>query len=35
MKYTNIKRIVKLFKNCSAELGDPNKLLFVEKLASP
>ena len=27
--------IVRLFKNCSAELGDPNILLFVEKLASP
>jgi hypothetical protein len=26
---------VKLFKICSAELGDPNKLLFVEKLPSP
>ena len=26
---------VKLFKNLSAELGDPNKLLFVAKLANP
>ena len=33
--YTIIKLIVKLFKNRSAELGDPNKLLFVAKLASP
>jgi hypothetical protein len=34
-KYKNIKTIVKLFKICSAELGDPNRLLFVEKLPSP
>ena len=27
--------MVRLFKNCSAELGEPNKSLFVEKLASP
>ena len=27
--------IVKLFNVCSAELGEPNKLLFVAKLASP
>ena len=27
--------MVKLFKNFSAELGDPSKLLFVVKLASP
>ncbi len=27
--------MVKLFNVRSAELGDPNKLLFVAKLASP
>ena len=34
-KYVIIKSIVKLFKNRSAELGDPNTLLFVAKLANP
>jgi hypothetical protein len=34
-RYKTIKIAVKLFKNLSAELGDPNKLLFVAKLASP
>ena len=29
------KITVKLFKNLSAELGEPNKLLLVAKLASP
>ena len=30
-----IPNIVRLFKNRSAELGDPNKLLFVAKLVNP
>ncbi len=34
-KYTIIEIAVKLFKNRSAELGDPNRLLFVAKLAKP
>jgi hypothetical protein len=34
-KYAAIATKVKLFKVRSAELGDPNKLLFVAKLASP
>ena len=34
-KYNPIAIKVKLFKVRSAELGDPNKLLFVAKLANP
>ena len=34
-KYKAIEKIVKLFSVRSAELGEPNKLLFVAKLANP
>jgi hypothetical protein len=34
-RYKTIRIAVKLFKNLSAELGDPSKLLFVAKLANP
>jgi hypothetical protein len=35
IKYPKIKPQVKLFKVFSAELGEPNKLLFVAKLVNP
>ena len=35
IKYKKIRTAVRLFKNFSAELGDPSKLLFVAKLANP
>ena len=34
-KYVIIRIVVKLFRKRSAELADPNKLLFVAKLANP
>lgn len=33
--YINIEIVVKLFKNRSAELGEPNRSLFVAKLFNP
>jgi hypothetical protein len=34
-KYTKIPKPVKIFNNRCAELGEPNKSVFVAKLAKP
>lgn len=34
-KYIKIPIAIKIFKDRSAELGEPNKLLFVAKLDNP